>query len=153
MAVARSREPLRKLQSEFPNQVAILAADLGDLSSNMGQEAVDLAVGTYGHLDGLIINHGVLNPVKRIGDTDAKEWSEAFDINVFSAIAMVGTSPPLYHYPSHLLVDQSSSPSPASNQGNHYSRLFWRSCRRVCHMGCIWSVQSCSQSYCNDPCC
>lgn len=87
--MARSREPLQKLQSEFPGQVAILAGDLGNLSLDLGQEAVDIGIGTYGQLNGLIVNHGVLNPVKRISETDAKEWSEAFDINVFSAIALV----------------------------------------------------------------
>jgi NAD(P)-dependent dehydrogenase (short-subunit alcohol dehydrogenase family) len=67
--------------------VEYLAADLADFS--LGKKAVDLAVSKFGHLDGLIINHGVLNPVKRISETEAKEWSQAFDINVFSAIAMV----------------------------------------------------------------
>jgi NAD(P)-dependent dehydrogenase (short-subunit alcohol dehydrogenase family) len=67
--------------------VEYLAGDLADFS--LGKKAVDLAVSKFGHLDGLIVNHGVLNPVKRISETDAKEWSEAFDINVFSAIAIV----------------------------------------------------------------
>jgi NAD(P)-dependent dehydrogenase (short-subunit alcohol dehydrogenase family) len=87
VAVARSKEPLQQLQSAHPELVEYLAGDLADFA--LGQKAVDLAVSKFGHLDALIINHGVLNPVKRISDTDAKEWSEAFDINVFSAIAMV----------------------------------------------------------------
>ncbi|TLD37631.1 NAD(P)-binding protein [Venturia nashicola] len=86
VAVARSREPLQKLQSEFPGQVAIIAGDLGDLSLNLGQEAVDLGISTYGQLNALIVNHGVLNPVKRISETHAKEWSEAFDINIKAAL-------------------------------------------------------------------
>jgi NADP-dependent 3-hydroxy acid dehydrogenase YdfG len=61
--------------------------DLADFS--LGQRAVDLAVSKWSQIDGLIINHGVLDPVKRIADSDAKEWSKAFDVNVFSAIAMV----------------------------------------------------------------
>ncbi|TID25343.1 NAD(P)-binding protein [Venturia nashicola] len=59
VAVARSREPLQKLQSEFPGQVAIIAGDLGDLSLNLGQEAVDLGISTYGQLNALIVNHGI----------------------------------------------------------------------------------------------
>lgn len=64
-----------------------LAGDLADFT--LGKKVVDLAISKFGRLDGLIINHGVLNPVKRISETDAEEWRCAFDINVFSAIAMV----------------------------------------------------------------
>jgi NAD(P)-dependent dehydrogenase (short-subunit alcohol dehydrogenase family) len=60
---------------------------LADFS--LGQKAVDLAVSKWSQIDGLIINHGVLDPVKRIADSDAEEWRKAFDVNVFSAIAMV----------------------------------------------------------------
>jgi NAD(P)-dependent dehydrogenase (short-subunit alcohol dehydrogenase family) len=64
-----------------------VAGDLADFT--MGEKVVDLAISKFGRLDGLIINHGVLNPVKRVSETDAEEWRGAFDINVFSAIAMV----------------------------------------------------------------
>jgi NAD(P)-dependent dehydrogenase (short-subunit alcohol dehydrogenase family) len=78
---------LRKLAQEYPDQVQILAGDLADFK--LGQKAVDIAESTWSRIDGLIINHGILNPVKRISDTDAEEWRDAFDVNVFSAIAMV----------------------------------------------------------------
>ena len=89
VAIARSEEPLQKLAQEYPDQVQTLAGDLADF--NLGQKAVDIAKSTWNRVDGLIINHGILNPVKRISDTDAKEWRNAFDVNVFSAIAMVTT--------------------------------------------------------------
>jgi len=92
IAVARSKQPLQKLQSEYPDQVEYLAGDLADFS--LGKKIVDLAISKFGHLDGLIINHGVLNPVKRISETDAEEWRGAFDVNVFSAIAMIKAALP-----------------------------------------------------------
>ncbi|KAF2429155.1 short chain dehydrogenase/reductase [Tothia fuscella] len=92
IAIARSKEPLEKLQSEYPDQVQILAGDLADFS--LGQQAVDLAKSTWNQLDGLIINHGVLDPVKRIADSDANAWRSAFDVNVFSAIAMIKAALP-----------------------------------------------------------
>jgi NADP-dependent 3-hydroxy acid dehydrogenase YdfG len=87
IAVARSAEPLEKLRQEYPEQVGLLVGNLADFS--LGQKAVDLAISKWSQLDGLIINHGVLDPVKRIVDSDAEEWRSAFDVNVFSAIAMV----------------------------------------------------------------
>jgi NADP-dependent 3-hydroxy acid dehydrogenase YdfG len=85
--VARSEAPLEKLRSEYPEQVRVLAGDLADFT--LGQKAVDIAKSTWNQLDGLIINHGVLDPVKRIADSEAEAWRSAFDINVFSAVAMV----------------------------------------------------------------
>lgn len=65
----------------------VLAGDLSDIS--LGEKAVRLATSTWNQLDGLIINHGTLNPVKRISDVGIEEWKKGFDINVFSAVAIV----------------------------------------------------------------
>ncbi len=42
-----------------------------------------------GRLDGLIVNHGTLEPVQRIVDADMEEWRKSLEINVLSAVAMV----------------------------------------------------------------
>ena len=55
---------------------------------------MDLAVKTWDRIDGLIVNHGILNPIKRIANTQADEWREAFDVNVFSAVALVKAALP-----------------------------------------------------------
>ena len=87
VAVARSEQPLRSLEKQYAGQVAVVAGDLADFS--LGQKAVDLATNYWQRLDGLVINHGVLDPVKRLADSTAEEWRASFDINFFSAIAMV----------------------------------------------------------------
>ena len=84
--VARSEKPLRELESQYPSNVAILTGDLADLS--LGEKAVALAIQRFQKLDGVIVNHAVLDPVKRIIDTDAEEWRRAYDVNLFSAVAM-----------------------------------------------------------------
>lgn len=84
--VARSEQPLRDLEKQYDGQVAVLAGDLSDLT--LGARAVDLAKTYWKRLDGVIINHGVLDPVKRLADSSAEEWRTAFDINFFSAIAL-----------------------------------------------------------------
>lgn len=65
----------------------LLSGDLSDFS--VGKQAADLAASAWGRLDGLVVNHGVLEPVKKIADTDPEEWRAAFDVNVFSAAALV----------------------------------------------------------------
>lgn len=93
VVVARSEGPLRELEKQYSGQVAVLAGDLGDLS--LGQKAVDLAQEKWQKLDGVIVNHGVLDPVKRIADSTAEEWRASYDINFFSAIAIAKAALPL----------------------------------------------------------
>lgn len=65
----------------------VLAGDLSDLS--LGAKAVELAASRWGRLDALIVNHGTLEPVKKVADTEPQEWRETFDVNVFSAVSLV----------------------------------------------------------------
>jgi len=85
--VARSRQPLEELSKQYPGQVAVLAGDLADFS--LGERAHELATRTWKRLDGVIVNHGILAPVKKVAQSDAEEWRSLFDVNVFSAVAMV----------------------------------------------------------------
>ncbi|KAI9688742.1 MAG: hypothetical protein M1822_001099 [Bathelium mastoideum] len=48
----------------------------------------------WGRVDGLVVNHGVLDPVKRISESFVAEWKEAFDINVFGSLALIKTCLP-----------------------------------------------------------
>jgi len=43
----------------------VLAGDLAD--SSLPSKAVELAMGRWGRLDALIVNHGGLDPVKKVG--------------------------------------------------------------------------------------
>lgn len=85
--VARSRGPLEEIAKQSGDQVEVLAADLGDTST--GQKAVDAALARWSRLDGLVVNHGMLEPVARIADADLNEWKNAFNVNVFSAVSLV----------------------------------------------------------------
>lgn len=73
----------------------------------MPAKAIREAVGLYGRLDGVVVNHGVLNPVERVagegegGDEGEKqgkgkevgdgleEWRRAWEVNFFSVIGLV----------------------------------------------------------------
>ena len=85
--VARSEAPLAALKAEFPQQVAFTTADASDHSAP--PRIVGLAIATFGRLDGLVINHGMLAPMTRLVDADIDDWKKLYDINLFSALAFV----------------------------------------------------------------
>ncbi|KAM0806043.1 hypothetical protein BDR22DRAFT_816903 [Usnea florida] len=83
--IARTEQPLQELRTKYPDQVLVLAGDLADRS--LAQEAVDGAVSKFKALDGLIINHGMMEPVTKIENSDIGDWKKLFDVNFFSAVA------------------------------------------------------------------
>lgn len=85
--MARSPEPLQNLKAQYNKQVEVLNGDLGDFS--LAQKAVDLAVKSFGRLDGMILNHGVLGQVGKIAQADLQGWKDGFDINFISLVAFV----------------------------------------------------------------
>ena len=86
VVVARTEAPLRELEKQYNGQVVVLTGDLADFS--LGGKAVELAEDYWRRLDGVIINHGVLDPVKRLADSSAEEWRKAYDTTFFSAVAL-----------------------------------------------------------------
>lgn len=53
---------------------------------------MELALKAFSQIDSVIVNHGVLSPVKRLADSTPEEWRSAFDTNFFSALALVSIS-------------------------------------------------------------
>lgn len=62
----------------------------------MPRKLTNLAVKSFGKLDGIVINHGLLVPETIDGST-IEGWKHLYDVNVFSCLAMVwvplGTPP------------------------------------------------------------
>ncbi|PYH44098.1 SDR family oxidoreductase [Aspergillus saccharolyticus JOP 1030-1] len=92
VVLARSAEPLQQLKDQYPQQVAVLSGDLADLS--LGQQAVDLALSSFGGLDGLVLNHGWLGQVAPIAEADPAQWQQGFAVNFFSGVAFVKAALP-----------------------------------------------------------
>jgi NAD(P)-dependent dehydrogenase (short-subunit alcohol dehydrogenase family) len=44
---------------------------------------------TFGRIDGVVVNHGVLSPMTRIENASVEEWKKLYDANFFSALALV----------------------------------------------------------------
>ncbi|KAJ5541787.1 short-chain dehydrogenase [Penicillium frequentans] len=87
IVIARSFEPLQKLKDQYSKQVEVLNGDLADLT--LGQKAVDLALKSFGRLDGLVLNHGVLGQVGKIAEADPEQWKQGFDVNFISLVAFI----------------------------------------------------------------
>ena len=85
--LARDAEALKKVQDENPDHVRTLPGDMSDLS--LPQQAVDLALKEFGQLNAVIVNHGTMDPVARIENSDIQQWRRLFDVNFFSAVAFV----------------------------------------------------------------
>lgn len=104
--VSRTKDALEELKKQYPSQVEFLAADL--TKSDNAAKSVELAKKAFGGLDGLIINHGVLSPMKRIADSDVEDWKGLFDANFFSAIALLKDAIPLLRQSKGRIVFTSS---------------------------------------------
>ena len=90
--LSRSRDALEKVKAKSPKQVEILAGDLSDFS--YAQRAVELAISSFGQLDGLIVNHGILGDCNRIADSDLSAFQNVFDVNFFSTVAFIKAAIP-----------------------------------------------------------
>lgn len=87
--LARSDAPLQELKSKYPQQVRVIAADLSDAAVAERTVSSTLA---GGQIDGLVLNHGTLEPVTRVADGSIETWKRGFDVNFFSAVAWVSIS-------------------------------------------------------------
>lgn len=87
VVVARSVEPLQKLKEQYSKQVEVVNGDLADFS--FAQKAVDAAIKSFGQLDGLVLNHGILGQVGKIADAELEQWRQGFDVNFMSLVAFV----------------------------------------------------------------
>lgn len=85
--LARSTGPLEELKKRSPEQVSVCAGDVAE--SGFAEKSIDIAIRDFGGLDGLILNHGMLEPATRISNSDPEAWRKCFDVNFFSCVAFV----------------------------------------------------------------
>ncbi|RMJ21389.1 short-chain dehydrogenase [Aspergillus sp. HF37] len=115
VVVARSPEPLQNLKAQYNKQVEVLNGDLGDFS--LAQKAVDLAVKSFGRLDGMILNHGVLGQVGNIAQADLQGWKDGFDINFISLVAFIKAGLPALRESKGKIVFTSSGAAISAYRG------------------------------------
>ncbi|KAJ8124203.1 hypothetical protein ONZ43_g18 [Nemania bipapillata] len=113
--VARSEDELRQLKTEYGDAVEYMSADLADLK--VAPEVVNSTLKAFGRIDGLVINHSTLSPITKLFDSDADEWRRAFDVNVFSAVALVKESIPELRKSNGRVIFVSSGASSSAYAG------------------------------------
>ncbi|KAJ1981574.1 hypothetical protein H4R35_000668 [Dimargaris xerosporica] len=104
VGVARSEQALEALAAEHraassdtqsPQETPQFQYVVGDITSkDVCQQAVNHAVDTFGRLDALVPNAGVLKPIAAIAEADVNQWKSHFDTNFFSAVQLIQVAIP-----------------------------------------------------------
>ncbi|PYH93133.1 short-chain dehydrogenase [Aspergillus ellipticus CBS 707.79] len=115
VVIARSREPLQQLKEQYSKQVEVLNGDLSDFS--LAQRAVDLALKTFGRLDGMVLNHGILGQVGKVIDADTDQWKQGFDVNFISLVAFIKAGIPALRESKGRIVFTSSGAAVTAYRG------------------------------------
>ncbi|KAF8532859.1 hypothetical protein BDD12DRAFT_764421 [Trichophaea hybrida] len=85
--VSRNTEALQTIKSANPHRVDYLATDVA--AADAPANILERIKSAFGRLDSVIVNHGVLEPVAKIADTDIDAWRDGFNINFFAVVALV----------------------------------------------------------------
>ncbi|KAF9885552.1 hypothetical protein FE257_012758 [Aspergillus nanangensis] len=115
VVIARSVEPLQQLKDQYSQQVAVLNGDLADFS--LAQKAVDLALKTFGRLDGMVLNHGILGQVGKIAAADPEQWKQGFDVNFISLVAFIRAAMPSLRESKGKIIFTSSGAAVSAYRG------------------------------------
>lgn len=90
---------------------------------------MDFAIKTHGKLDSLIVNHGVLKPMTTVAKASVEEWKQAYDVNLFSALALVRCGAESHPNPQRLslhigtYIGQRGDSTPPQHKGQHNFHL------------------------------
>ncbi|VDC07294.1 unnamed protein product [Peniophora sp. CBMAI 1063] len=95
VAINRSRTAqLDQLAAQYPDALKIVQCSATDAPAF--SKALTSVPEEYGRLDALVLNHGILDPVGRLGsqENSALSWADHFNTNVFSCITALHASLP-----------------------------------------------------------
>ncbi|KAJ3739426.1 hypothetical protein DFH05DRAFT_1463793 [Lentinula detonsa] len=91
--VTLSRTITSELRDLASDGLLTLQCDVANESAVL--ESVNKTIEKYHHIDGLVLNAAVLEPLCRIGDdTPISAWKDHFDVNVFSLVTSVKAALP-----------------------------------------------------------
>ncbi len=88
---ARSPEPLRELESELTEAIA-LPADLADPKTP--QKLIEQVLERFGRLDAVVNNAGLLGPVAPLAKADLREWETNLKVNLLAPVALIQAALP-----------------------------------------------------------
>ncbi|CCF55453.1 hypothetical protein KAFR_0A00150 [Kazachstania africana CBS 2517] len=112
--IARTETSLQELKTQYSNFHYVV----GEVTDTAKTEAlVKMATDSYGKIDSIIANAGVLNPVAKITEFNYDDWKRHFDINFFSIVQLVSISLPALEKSRGNLIFVSSGASVKSYNG------------------------------------
>lgn len=115
VGVSRSEETMSALAKEYPDRFTYVTGDLAH--DDTAKAVVKKAVDEYGHIHGVVLNAGVLDPVDSIAQADVDAWRKLYDINVMSPLALASQAIPYLRITEGRLVFVSSGASVSNYQG------------------------------------
>ncbi|KAH8105882.1 short-chain dehydrogenase [Cristinia sonorae] len=95
VAISRTRTPeLGELHNAHAESLMVHECNVTDTPSL--NHAISLAEKKFHHIDGLILNAGVLNPLGKVTSPDVSidDWKSHFDVNFFSLVAALRATLP-----------------------------------------------------------
>lgn len=78
--IARSSEAIEKIAAEIGNQAIAITCDVANYASV--ERSITKAKETFGDVDILINNAGVIEPISHLANADPDEWGNVIDINL-----------------------------------------------------------------------
>lgn len=84
VAVARRKERLEELQASLasaPGKVEIFPGDISKRETN--EAMIDLAVQTFGKLDVLVNNAGIMDDMSPVGDVTDEKYRQVMEVNLY----------------------------------------------------------------------
>lgn len=115
IVTARTAQPLEELKKLAPERVSIVTGDIAD--PKVAERAVQTAIQDYGELSGLVLNHGTLEPVKRICELSVEEVQQAFLVNFSSGVYLAALAIPHLRETKGRIVITSSGAATNGYQG------------------------------------
>ncbi len=117
--LARSRDAIAALAGEIGD--AALAVPCDVMRFWEVEAALNAAADTFGSLDVLINNAGVIEPVARLQDADPDGWSQAIDINLKGTFNGIRAALPLMEGRGGTIIGISSGAATSALEGwSHY---------------------------------
>lgn len=90
VAVARRKERLEQLAESLKDEAGAVAIYVGDVSSRETNEGmIDFAIETFGGLDVLINNAGIMDDMSPIGDATDEKYEQVMKVNVYGPFAAI----------------------------------------------------------------
>lgn len=78
--LARDADGIAGIAAEIGSNALAIPCDVASFEAI--KSAVDRALSTFGHVDVLVNNAGVISPMEPLAEADAEQWGRAVDVNL-----------------------------------------------------------------------